>query len=245
MTNDNEVEYLKNNFDSKALIEALKEQNKKLLEQLGKREALRPIVLEIKTTDPYVVNAIEFYQEHNKLHSPMKVKQSYWEDDCSVFDCPAHTITIDEGEVISDKELFRYRVKLKIKKTMDLYNELLAKDSDEYYEESLGSKEMKSVSTRSNVIKKPTEDSAISKASRDKFIEAVEDIVTNQLRGLNRVIIFARYMDELSIDETYDAVKNYLKIKETHKYVKRTFYRHKFKAEVAFYKKIIKNIRNF
>ncbi len=161
----------------------------------------------------------------------------------------AHTIVADElhnhDEIISDEQLFRYKVKLKIKKTMRVYNDMLDKSTTSVVDKMLGNKGFSSVPIKSNLASKTLENEVINKASADEYIDIIDDIVYKQLTGLNRVIIDSRYMEELSINETYSAVRNYLKIKDSNKYVRRTFYRDKFKAEIAFYKKIIKNIKNF
>lgn len=157
----------------------------------------------------------------------------------------AHTVATDE--VVSDEELFRYKVKLKIKKTMKAYNDMLDKATTDVVDEMIGNKGPSIVTSKSNVVNKKLEDGVISKLSAQEFVDLIDDIVYNQLYGVYREIIHNRYMEEMSVEETYRTVrKEFLKVpRKSNKYGIATFYRDKWKAEVAFYKKINKNINKF
>jgi len=165
----------------------------------------------------------------------------------------AHTIVIDDltsnnqEEIITDKELQRYKVKLKIKKTMKVYNDMLDISTTDIVDEMIGNKGLKMVTTKNNVRSNKLEDGVINKLNADTFVGIIDDIVYKELYGIYREIIHNRYMEELTVGETYNSVRNdFLKIpRKSNRYGIATFYRDKWKSEVAFYKKIIKNLKNF
>lgn len=162
-------------------------------------------------------------------------------DDCTN-DEPKRKQSSSEG-LETDQGLEWYKVKLTIRKVMKIYWKMveIAAELNDIPGKMVGGGIRQLPNGSGNPSKMA--DMIVSKQDAEKYVEMIDDIVLNQLTGLNRLIINAKYIEEIeSIDEIYQMVRNYFKIpKGSKKYSKRTYYRHQKKAEIAFYKKILQN----
>ena len=154
---------------------------------------------------------------------------------------------IEGQEVLKDNELFRYRVRIRIRKVMRIYNEMLEQSTADIVDALLGgSGFQQSVIKSKNKVNRKLEDEVIKKISAENYVRAVDEVVYSDIKGLYREIIHNRYMEEMTVDKTYYVVKkDYLKIPlESSNYSRSTFYRDKYRAEVMFYRKINQKIKN-
>ncbi|QVK17733.1 hypothetical protein KHQ81_12910 [Mycoplasmatota bacterium] len=150
-------------------------------------------------------------------------------------------------EVISDEEISNYKIRLKIRKTMKLYWDSL--DLAYTTEEELANKMIGNKSIRNtpgtNYNSKQLEEETIKHLTAKNIVSTIDDIIENQLKGLNQLIIDSVYIQEEPKDDTMDRIKNYLRMPKNKEYPKSTYYRHRRKAERIFYLKIIKKLNFF
>lgn len=145
-------------------------------------------------------------------------------------------------EIISDKELFRIKVRLKIKKVMTIYYKMIDILTSSIVDEMLASRTFDTVGGKTKIKTSNLEEKVINKEAARDFVNLIDDIIQQQLYGLYREIIITRYVEQNTVYETYIHVREeYLKIpSHSEKYSERTFYRDKWKAELAFYRKVNK-----